>query len=461
MSTSGTRRVDPDVRSRGHWSGRFGFVLAASGSAIGLGNIWKFPYMTGANGGSAFVVVYLACIAVVGLPIMMAEILLGRRAQRNPANAMAILAHEARASRHWRLVGIAGIVAGAIILSYYSVVAGWMLDYLVRAGTGSFHAMSAQEATRAFDLLLSDGLRLSLWHTLFMIMTMTVVARGVHRGLEAANRIMMPALAVILAVLLGYGVVQGNMARAFSFMFDADFSKLTPAVILAAMGQAFFTLSIGMGAMMAYGSYLRRSISIAQTAFYVAAADTAFAILAGLAVFAIVFGHGMASAAGPGLVMHTLPIAFGSIPGGTLIGFLFFVLIVFAAWTSAISIAEPGVSWCAEQTRLTRAQASVVIGTIIWLIGIAVALSFNAWKEFRLFGLGLFDAFDYLASNIMLPLGGLMIVAFAGWILSSAHAREELAGGDRLFALWHVTVRYVSPVVIVLIFLSLTGVLSL
>lgn len=461
MSAPGTGRVDPDVRARGHWSGRLGFVLAASGSAVGLGNIWKFPYMTGENGGSAFVVVYLACIAVVGLPVMMAEILLGRRAQRNPARAMAMLAHEARASRHWRLVGIAGIVAGAIILSYYSVVAGWMLDYLVRASTGSFDAIGAQEATRAFDLLLSDGLRLSLWHTLFMMMTMMVVARGVHRGLEAANRVLMPALVAILFLLLGYGIVEGNMARAVSFMFDADFSKLTPGVILAAMGQAFFTLSIGMGAMMAYGSYLRRDVSIAQTACYVAAADTAFAILAGLAVFAIVFGHGMASAAGPGLVMHTLPIAFGNIPGGTVIGFLFFLLIVFAAWTSAISIAEPGVSWCAEQTRLTRAQASVVIGGIIWLVGIAVALSFNAWKDFQLFGLGLFDAFDYLASNVMLPLGGLMIVAFAGWVLSSAHAREELRCGKRLFALWRLTVRYVSPVVIVLIFLSLTGVMSI
>lgn len=461
MSPPGTGRVDPDLRSRGHWSGRLGFVLAASGSAVGLGNIWKFPYMTGENGGSAFVVVYLACIAVVGLPVMMAEILLGRRAQRNPARAMAMLAHEARASRHWRLVGIAGIVAGAIILSYYSIVAGWMLDYLVRASTGSFDEMGAQEATKAFDLLLSDGLRLSLWHTLFMIMTMTVVARGVHRGLEAANRVLMPALVAILFLLLGYGMVEGNMARAVSFMFDADFSKLTPGVILAAMGQAFFTLSIGMGAMMAYGSYLRRDVSIAQTACYVAAADTAFAILAGLAVFAIVFGHGMASAAGPGLVMHTLPIAFGNIPGGTVIGFLFFLLIVFAAWTSAISIAEPGVSWCAEQTRLTRPQASLVIGGIIWLVGIAVALSFNAWKDFRLFGLRLFDAFDYLASNVMLPLGGLMIVAFAGWVLSSAHAREELRCGERLFAFWRLTVRYVSPVVIVLIFLSLTGVMSI
>lgn len=461
MNTSVSGAAEPGMRARGHWSGRWGFVLAASGSAVGLGNIWKFPYMTGENGGSAFVVVYLACIAAVGLPVMMAEILLGRRAQRNPAQAMALLAREAGASGKWRFVGIAGIVAGAIILSYYSVVAGWMLDYLVRAGMGAFDEIGAKQATTAFKGLLDDGLRLSLWHTLFMLMTMAIVARGVHRGLEAANRILMPALVVILILLLGYGVVEGDMQRAVTFMFKADFSKLTPGVVLAAMGQAFFTLSIGMGAMMAYGSYLRRDVSIAHTAFYVAAADTAFAILAGLAVFAIVFGHGMASAAGPGLVMHTLPIAFGNIPGGTAIGILFFLLIVFAAWTSAISIAEPGVSWCAEQTRLTRTQASALIGGIIWVMGIGVALSFNAWKDFKLFGLGLFDLFDYLTSNIMLPLGGLMIVAFAGWVLSSAHAREELGCGARTFRVWHFAVRYVSPVVILLVFLNLTGLLKL
>ncbi len=461
MSPPASAGLDHDLRRRGHWTGRWAFVLAAAGSAVGLGNIWKFPYMAGENGGSAFVVVYLACIVIVGLPVMMAEILLGRRAQRNPAMAMALLAREARASAKWRFVGIAGILAGAIILSYYSVVAGWMLDYLVRASSGAFDAIGAKEATGAFRGLLADGLRLSLWHTLFMLMTMVVVARGVQRGLEAANRILMPALIIILFLLLGYGFVRGDMARAVTFMFDADFSKLTPDVILAAMGQAFFTLSIGMGAMMAYGSYLRRDVSIVHTVFYVAVADTAFAILAGLAVFAIVFGHGMTAAAGPGLVMHTLPIAFGNIPGGTVIGFLFFLLIVFAAWTSAISIAEPGVSWCAEQTRLSRGQASALIGGIIWLMGVAVALSFNAWSDVKFFGLGLFDLFDYLTSNIMLPLGGLLIVAFAGWILKTAHAREELDCSQRFFRIWHFTIRYLSPVVILLIFLSLTGLIAL
>lgn len=461
MSSPASAPMDPDVRQRGHWTGRWGFVLAAAGSAVGLGNIWKFPYMTGENGGSAFVLVYLTCIAVVGLPVMMAEILLGRRAQCNPAQAMALLAREAGASSNWRFVGIAGILAGAMILAYYSVVAGWMLDYLFRATTGAFDAIGAKEATGTFKGLLADGLRLSLWHTLFMLMTIAVVARGVHRGLEAANRILMPALILILFLLLGYGIARGDMARAVSFMFQADFSKISPKVVLDAMGQAFFTLSIGMGAMMAYGSYLQRSVSLTHTAFYVAVADTVFAILAGLAVFSIVFGHGMTAAAGPGLVMHTLPIAFGNMPGGTAVGVLFFLLIVFAAWTSAISILEPGVSWCAEQTRLSRGQASALIGGIIWLMGVAVALSFNAWQDLKLFGLGLFDFFDKLTSNIMLPLGGLLIVAFAGWILSGAHARDELGASQRFFRIWHFTVRYISPIIILFIFLSLTRLLPI
>jgi NSS family neurotransmitter:Na+ symporter len=445
--------------TRGHWTSRWGFVLAATGSAIGLGNIWKFPYMTGENGGGAFVLVYLGCILLVGLPVMIAEILLGRRAQRNPAAAMALLAREAGTSQRWRYVGMAGIVAGALILSFYSVVAGWMLDYLVRAASGAFAGIDASRAAGAFEGLLADPARLIGWHTVFMLMTVVVVARGVAKGLEAANRLLMPALAAILLIVLGYGTVHGDIARSIAFMFAPDFSKITPGVVLAAMGQAFFTLSIGMGAMMAYGSYLERDVSITRTTAYVAAADTAFAVVAGLAIFAIVFASGLPPAAGPGLIMQTLPLAFGHMYGGLVIGALFFVLIVVAAWTSAISIMEPAVSWTAEQTRLGRTRASLATGAVIWLLGVAVALSFNVWSETRILGRGLFDALDYLTSNILLPLGGLAIAVFAAWILHPDHARAELDCGRRLFAVWRFTVRFVSPVIILLIFLSLTGLL--
>jgi neurotransmitter:Na+ symporter, NSS family len=454
-----TSTIDSDIAGRGHWTTRWGFVLAATGSAIGLGNIWKFPYMTGENGGGAFVIVYLACIVVVGLPVLMAEILLGRRAQRNPATSMELLAREARATPRWRYVGLVGIVAGALILSFYSVVAGWMLAYLVRAAGGAFTGIDGSGAAAAFETLLADPLRLVLWHSVFMLLSVWIVARGVARGLEVANKVLMPALAAILILLLGYGVIHGDMARSIAFMFAPDFSKITPGVVLAAMGQAFFTLSIGMGAMMAYGSYLERNVSIARTAAYVAAADTLFAIIAGLAIFSIVFASGLPAAAGPGLIMQTLPIAFGHMVGGHLIGTLFFLLIVMAAWTSAISILEPAVSWVAEQTRLHRTGACVAVGLTAWVLGIAVALSFNVWQSFTLFGRGFFDFLDFLTANIMLPIGGLLIALFAAWVVSSDHARQELGCGARVFALWRYSVRYVAPLVILLIFLNLTGVL--
>lgn len=444
---------------RDHWSNRWAFVLATAGSAIGLGNIWKFPYMAGENGGGAFVLVYLGCIALVGLPVMMTEIMLGRRAQRNPVAAMERLAREAGAPRAWKLVGILGVFTGAVILSFYSVVAGWMLDYLIRAVTGRFHGMGPEEAKAAFGSLLASPYELALWHTVFMFLTMGVVAWGVTRGLERANKIMMPALAAILLVLVGYGLARGDMAGAVAFMFYPDFSRLSPQGVLAAMGQAFFTLSLGMGAVMVYGSYLQRYVSIARTSIYVACADTAFALLAGLAVFSIVFAHGMGPAAGPGLVMQTLPIAFGAMAGGAVLGALFFLLVVFAAWTSAISIAEPGVAWMVENLRVARGRACVVFGVVVWLLGIAALLSFNLWQGVSIFGLSIFDALDNLASNILLPLGGLAIVVFGAWVMKQTHAREELDLDEGWFRIWRFAAKYVAPVAIVLIFLNLTGLL--
>lgn len=444
---------------RAHWSNRWAFVLATAGSAIGLGNIWKFPYMTGENGGGAFVLVYLACIVLVGLPVMMTEIMLGRRAQRNPVAAMERLAREAGAPRAWKLVGILGVFTGAVILSFYSVVAGWMLDYLIRAGAGRFHGMGPEEAKAGFGALLASPYELALWHTVFMFLTMGVVAYGVTRGLERATKIMMPALAAILLVLVGYGLARGDMAGAAAFLFDPDFSRISPQVVLAAMGQAFFSLSLGMGAVMVYGSYLQRHISIVRVSVYVATADTAFALLAGLAVFSIVFAHGMAPAAGPGLVMQTLPITFGAMPGGSVLGTLFFLLVVFAAWTSAISIAEPGVAWMVENLRLARGRACAVFGVVVWLAGVAALLSFNVWEGLRIFGLSIFDALDYLASNILLPLGGLAIVVFGAWVMRHTHAREELDLNEGWFKAWRLAARYLAPVAIGLVFLNLTGLL--
>jgi len=446
------------TQHRSHWSSRWSFILATAGSAIGLGNIWKFPYMTGVNGGSAFVLVFLACIAVVGIPLMMCEIMLGRRAQLNPVDGMAALAKEAGATALWRWVGIVGLIAGLLILAFYSVIAGWVLDYVVRAASGSFKGIDGAMAQSQFDAFLAAPLELGLWHSLFIVMTMSVVARGVNSGLEAANNILMPALFAILLVLLGYSLAEGDFARSAHFMFAPDFSKVTPVAVLSALGHAFFSLSLGMGAVMVYGSYLQRHVSIARTTLFVALADTAVGLLVGLAIFALVFANGLEPAAGPGLIFQTLPIAFGKMPGGAFIGTLFFLLVAFAAWTSAISLVEPAISWLTENTRLQRKQAAWLIGLTDWVLGIAVLLSFNAWKDVRLlFGLNIFDTLDKLTTTILLPLGGLLMALFAGWVMKTNHVQEELNVTARPYRLWRFTIRFVSPLAIVAIFLYLFG----
>ncbi|HSI96691.1 MAG: sodium-dependent transporter, partial [Methylophilaceae bacterium] len=415
------------VAHRSHWTNRWTFILATAGSAIGLGNIWKFPYMTGVNGGSAFVLVFLACIALVGIPLMMCEIMLGRRAQRNPVDGMQALAAEANASGAWKWVGIMGLIAGLLILGFYSVIAGWVLDYVVRAASGVFTGMDGKLAKEHFDAFLATPLELILWHTLFIAMTMGVVARGVNAGLEQANKILMPALFAILLVLLGYSMAVGDFAQSARFMFTPDFSRVTPGAVLSALGHAFFSLSLGMGAVMVYGSYLQPHISIARTTLYVAIADTAVGLLVGLAIFSLVFANGLEPAAGPGLIFQTLPIAFGAMPGGSFMGTLFFLLVAFAAWTSAISLVEPAISWITENTAITRRKAALLVAGVDWALGVAVVLSFNEWKDVKLlFGLNIFDTLDKLTANILLPMGGLMMAIFAGWVMKTQHVREEL-----------------------------------
>ncbi len=442
---------------RSHWTNRWAFIMATAGSAVGLGNIWKFPYMTGTNGGSAFVLVYLLCVALIGLPLMMTEIMLGRRAQRNPVDGMAHLAAEAGGARMWKGVGYLGIATGVLILSFYSVVAGWVLDYILRAGSGAFAGMGATQAKEQFSAFLGNPYELLLWHTVFMLLTVIVVARGVTSGLERANKIMMPSLVAILLVLLGYSLAIGDIARSLDFMFRPDFSKITPAAVLSAMGHSFFTLSLGMGAVMVYGSYLKRHTSIARASFYIVLTDTAIALIAGVTIFAIVFANGLEPAAGPGLLFQTLPIAFGHMPGGTLFATLFFILVAFAAWTSSISLVEPAVAWLSENTRLDRMRATLLVGSLIWLIGIAVLLSFNAWSDIKLFGLTIFDQLDKLTTNVLLPLGGLLMALFAVWVMHAAHAQEELALNDRHYRRWLFVTRYVAPAAIVLVFLNLVG----
>lgn len=446
----------------GEWSSRWAFILAAAGSAIGLGNIWKFPYLAGEYGGGAFVLIYLLCVAVIGVPIMMAEVMLGRRGRQSPINTMLALAREEGLSRHWQLLGWMGVVAGFLILSYYSVVAGWTLAYVFRTGSGAFTGASAQAVAAAFDGFIADPEKLLAWHTIFMVMTMVVVSRGVKSGLEQAVRYLMPALLVLLLVLLGYSLNTGYFADGLRFLFTPDFGKISPTGVLAAMGQAFFSLSLGMGAIMIYGSYLPQHASIARSSVSVASADTAVALLAGMALFPILFANGLGPAQGAGLAFKTLPLAFGQMPGGALFGGLFFVLLLFAAWTSAISLAEPAVAYLVENRGISRVKSAAWVGLAIWLLGVGTIFSFNLWSEIRLFGgLTFFEGVDFLTSNIMLPLGGLLIAMFAAWLMSGKATRAELDLDGAPYQVWRFLVRYVTPIAIGLVLLNVTGMLKL
>ncbi len=443
------------VSIHGQWSSRLAFILAATGSAVGLGNIWKFPYITGENGGGAFVLIYLGCILLIGIPIMMAETMIGRRTRLNPVNAMKKLALDSGATSSWKYLGVMGVIAGFLILSYYSVIAGWAMAYVVRTGAGVFEGATADGVASIFGNLIRDPERLMGWHTLFMVTTMLIVSKGVSGGLEKAVRFLMPALLVLLFVLVGYAMNTDSFDKGLMFLFSPDFSKISAAGVLTAMGHAFFTLSLGMGAIMVYGSYLPNNISIAKTTFTIAAADTMVALLAGAAIFPIVFANGLEPSAGPGLIFQTLPIAFGQMPGGMIFGTLFFVLLVFAALSSSISLIEPAVAWMMERFSVTRGVASFWSGLVTWFIGLGTIASFNIGEEVKFFGLTFFDLLDYLTANIMLPLGGLLIAVFAGWVMSADQSREGLEMREGvMFRTWWFLARFVAPIAVFVVFLK-------
>ncbi len=436
------------------WSSKMTFVLAAAGSAVGLGNIWRFSYMVGDSGGAAFVLIYLACVALVGLPILVAEWLIGRRGQENPINAMADLARKGGHLPAWVLVGVSGVLAAFLILSFYSVIGGWSLSYTLGSVTGAFSGQDADGISAIFGGLLGNPTALTLWHTAFMALVIFIVARGVTKGLEGAVRTLMPALVILMLVLVGYGMTTGHFGEALAFMFRPDWSAVTGGVVLAAMGQAFFTLSLGMGIMMAYGSYLGEDVSLVGTARTVIILDTAIALLAGLAIFPIVFANGLSPGEGPGLIFVTLPLAFGNMAGGTILGLMFFLLLTFAALTSAISLLEPVVELMEERTPLSRVASTLVGGAAVWALGIAALMSFNIWDGFLIFGLNVFDLLDTFTSKFLLPLTGLGAILFVAWCLERRGVADELnlSGGQE--ALWHVVARYVAPIGVIAVFIA-------
>ncbi|KEQ16920.1 sodium-dependent transporter [Endozoicomonas numazuensis] len=438
--------------SRKTWNNRWTFMLAAAGSAIGLGNIWKFPYIAGQYGGGAFVMVYLLCIALVGVPLLMAETAIGRSTRLSPLNAMRKLTSDAGVFRGWEVIGWMGMLTGFIILTFYSVVAGWALSYAWDLLTGVFTGMNADQVGGEFEALTASAPRQILWHTLFMAITVFITARGVHKGLEKGLQVMMPTLFVLLFVMLGYSMLAtGEFMRGFHFMFDVDFSKITGEAVVAAMGQAFFTLSLGMCALMAYGAYMPANNSIPRTALNVAFLDTLMAIISGLIVFPIVYAHGLEPSAGPGLLFVSLTSAFANMTGGAILGFMFFALVGIAALSSAISLIEPSLAWVTERFGINRVLATCMIGGAIWLVGLGSVFSFNIWADVKFFDKTIFDLAGYMTDVFLLPLGGALTAIFAGWMLKRSVMSNELAMSVGMFNVWRFAIRIIVPAAVALI----------
>lgn len=426
------------------WSTRRAFILAVTGAAVGLGNIWRFPYITGENGGAAFLLLYVAFVLLLGLPVMMAEIMVGRAGRRSPVASLGHLAAEVGASRHWQLLGLFGAFTVFCILSFYSVVSGWSIEFLVASINGDFVGASPGEIGAGFEAFLADPGRMTFNHTLFLLMTMLVVAAGVAKGLERLNNLLMPLLYLLLLLLAGYAATTEGFAPALAWLFMPDFSAVTPLVVMHAMGHAFFTLAVGACALMAYGAYMPDHQSLPRAAGAVAVLDVSVALLAGIAIFSVVFAQGMDPGEGPGLMFVTLPIAFAQLPWGALWLSIFFLLLLLATWTSSINLAEPMVATL-QGFGLKRGQAAAIVGLAVWLVGLLTVLSFSRLAEWRpLFGMNAFELVSTIPPEVFLPLGGLLIAIFAAWVMPEAAARRALGVTPGAFALWRGLVRWVA-----------------
>ena len=436
--------------------------------------------MTAERGGGAFVLIYILSVIFLALPIMCAEILIGKRGKQNPVNTLRTLSTEASyytkdktdlplnrtvkvkkqfdnndLFSNWELVGWMGIIAGVLILSFYSVIAGWTLSYIIKSISGSFALITAAGSTSKFETFISDPEKLILWHTLFMILTCYIVSKGIKSGIERAIKFLIPGLFILLISLAVHASTLSGFSDAMSYLFVADFDKINNTVILSAMSMAFFSLSIGMGSLMVYGSYLPEDTSIFQVSSAVAFFDTFVAILAGVIIFPIVFTYNLdPNSAGPGLIFQTLPIAFGAMDFGTIIATSFFILLFFAAITSSISLIEPAITFVVEKFSLSRVYATNILGVFTWTFGILTVLSFNELSDFKIFGMTIFDNIDYLTSKIMLPLGGLLMALFAGFIMKRAIVISELNSNVLLANLWFILLKILSPILLIIIFIN-------
>jgi NSS family neurotransmitter:Na+ symporter len=450
------------MQQRGQWSGRLGFILAAAGSAIGLGNLWKFPYITHQNEGGAFVLIYIAAVILVGLPIMAAEVLMGRRTRRNPVGAFLELGEGRPGGRAWGALGFLGVAAGFIILSYYSVVAGWTLHYIVLSLQGKLTALAADAdalQTHFVSGFLADGRQQVAYHLVFMTLTVAAVYFGVKNGIERVARVLMPLLFAILLFLVIYSATTAGFAPAMRFLFRPNFGDLEPWAVLEAVGQAFFSLSLGMGAMLTYGSYMQRQSSIPRSVVEICFLDSLMGILACVIMFSIIFTFDLEVTQSATILFTTLPTVLVQLPAGGLVLGLFFVLVAFAALTSTVSLLEVVSSYAIDELGWPRHRATVTMGLAIGIFGILSALSLGAdgtLSRLNLFGRastgGVFASLDYLAANWLLPVGGLLIALFVGWLLNPREVKTELEEGHRpmgaSFGFLHFALRFAAPIAV-------------
>jgi len=447
--------------ARSDWSSKHGFLLATIGGAVGLGNLWRFPYIAGDNGGGGFVLIYLGFVFLLGVPLMAGEMLLGRRGHRSPVNSIAALVHSENANRSWKSIGWISLLVPFIGLSYYAVVAAWALDYLMLATTGGFTGFDSTTSQETFNTRSAQPVYQIMLHGVFVAMTVWVVANGINKGIERASKVMMPALFAMIIALVIYGMVSADFSAAVDFLFRPDFSKVTGQSVLIALGQALFSLGIGVGLMITYSSYMPRDFSLRTSATVICVGDTLAAILAGLAIFPIVFASGLDPAGGPGLIFVSLPIAFGSMPGGAFIGPLFFVLLLFAAYTSALGMLEPVVSWLEEKFPGKRKQMALVAGFAIWVLGLGSVLSFSIMADIKpLAFIGIEKTFfgiaDYTVANVLAPVNALMIALFAGWVLRSKVVDEEFATDTQNWKIyWRFTNRFLAPAALIIVLIDL------
>ncbi len=440
------------MADRGHWGSRLGFIMAAAGSAVGLGNIWKFPYVAGQNGGGAFLIAYVVIVFTLGVAVMLAEFVIGRAAQRNPVGAFALLKGGA-----WVWLGYMGVIAGFVILSYYSVVAGWTIGYIVKAATGLMATPDPKALGTIFGDFVSHPAVPLACHLAFMALTVGVVLGGVHGGIEKSCQVLLPLLFLILVGLAIRSLTLPGAEAGLAFYLKPDFGKLDGPLLGDALAQAFFSLSLGMGAMLTYGSYLSRDLDLPRAALWVTLCDTVVALVAGLVVLPAVFAFHYDPAAGPGLVFITLPAVFAHMPAGSYFAVAFFVLLLIAALTSSVSLLEVVVAWCVDERKIGRTRAALGIGFASFLCGIPPLLSFGPWQDVTIAGKNILDAMDFATSNIMLPLGGIAMSLFVGWAILPRAMNEATGGGRHRFhwaGAWRVMCRYVAPAAILYILIA-------